>query len=208
MDEQLAVVVGAGLGAVGGLLGAVVGLVGARTQARAQIEIVRLQAVSQHESELVSKRREAYGALGLAVDAVRRHLEETASLNQRITMDREEDEALERDRAEAVVVRDRLLLAAQEAEWRIRILLTRPEQDAITVLMQAMVKAVNRSANWRFTIFETSMTSADTLDAEDEFRRAQSELRDQLMGYADTVHRRLGGAPVVARRRWLRRRTS
>lgn len=185
MDGQWAVVVGAGLGASGAIVGALTTWASARVSARGQLNVARLQLVSQQEAETIARKRAAYADLILCVDTVRRQMR---IVRQYVQASRGADDDLEAKRA---AVHDRIR-ETQAAEWVLRLMLAEDEQAAVTDLINAIytchLALIEDVDEWlAHGEPEGTREPADTL----RYRETTGALQAQMLDFAGKVHERL-----------------
>ncbi|OAR27040.1 hypothetical protein A8W25_01820 [Streptomyces sp. ERV7] len=202
MDGQWAVVVGAALGAGGAIAGALTTWSSARVSARGQLDVARLQLVSQQEAETVVRKRAAYADLILSVDTVRRQMR---IVRRHVQTPRGTDDDLEAKRA---AVHDRIR-ETQAAEWVLRLMLAEDEQAAVTHLIDAIYTchlALIEDVDEWLARGETDgrREPADT----PRYAATTGALQAQMLAFAGKVHERLyrpaGITTGQTVRRWWR----
>ncbi|MDI9886516.1 hypothetical protein QMZ92_19580 [Streptomyces sp. HNM0645] len=185
MDGQWAVVVGAALGASGAVVGALTSWASARLQARAHVNVARLQQSAAHDAETTARRRAAYSDLILSVDTARRHMR---MVRQHVLAPGPGGDELETRQA---AVHDRIR-EMQAAEWVLRLMLPDDEQAAVTELTnavyashQALIEDVDE---W---LEQASVDGARAPGGTPRYEGRASELQAQMMSFAGAAHARL-----------------
>ncbi|MFF0450744.1 hypothetical protein ACFYT4_30900 [Streptomyces sp. NPDC004609] len=191
MNSQLAVIVGAALGASGALAGSLLSWAGARLQAHTQLRLVHAQQIAQHDAETVSQMRAAHAELILGVDACRR---EMRMVRRHVQHPHTENGQLEAKRA---AVHDRIR-ESQAAEWVLRLMLSREEQQGVTDLMNAVYAShqalIDDVEEWlSLTSSDGSRSAGDT----ERYAAAATVLQQQMMEFAKSTHARLYGPRVL-----------
>jgi hypothetical protein len=201
MNAETALIVGAALGAGGGVVGAFVGWAGVRTQARAQVEVARLQAAAQQDAEASTKRREAYAAVGSGVEGLRQHFREMERLHYSFRDNPGPVGSSAEQYAAAKSSRDEGMRAMQSAEWTLRLMLSDDEQEILTSLTNSVYGAVAELDEWGRLVLD----GADPLEisrASSEYGRLNTKMHDELMTFAKNVHSLLYARPAPTPTRW------
>ncbi|MGW4033373.1 hypothetical protein ACWEFL_29440 [Streptomyces sp. NPDC004838] len=194
MNGQWAVVVGAGLGASGAIVGAVTAWAGTRLQARTQLNLAQAQQIAQHDIETTALRRSAHAELILSVDTCRRQMRRVRRHVQGLA---DGEDGLGPERA---AVHERIR-EAQAAEWVLRLMLSEPEQQQVTDLMNAVYTShqalIDDVDEWLDGAGPgQTPPAADT----ERYARAARGLQQEMMRFAGATHTRLygPGAAVTA----------
>ncbi|WP_440580708.1 hypothetical protein [Streptomyces sp. PT19] len=189
MDSaNTAAIIGATLGAGGATLGAWIGMLGARAQARAQVEVARIQAETTNRAEVVSKRRTASAEFGTAVEDVR--MQFTFLEEVWVRHESSSDEALEREHDTRVEILNRAVRDLQAKEWALRFTLSAAEQAMVTEVMQA-VFTLHTQLDRRWVMI---YTGEDAQYLEEEKATSQQlfdQLHAKLYDFAASAHTEL-----------------
>ncbi|NNJ03430.1 hypothetical protein HHX38_04660 [Streptomyces sp. PKU-MA01144] len=185
MDGQWAVVVGAALGASGAVVGALTSWASARLQARAHVNVARLQQSAAHDAETTARRRAAYSDLILSVDTARRQMR---IVRQHVCTADPGDDELQTKQA---TVHDRIR-EMQAAEWVLRLMLSDDEQAAVTDLTNAVYAShhalIEDVDEW---LQQASADGARTPSGTPRYDGKTSALQAQMMSFAGSAHARL-----------------
>ncbi|MBT2367157.1 hypothetical protein J7E88_18040 [Streptomyces sp. ISL-10] len=195
MTPETGVIIGAAIAAVAGVVGSLIGLANARTAARAQIAVVELQAAAHLHTEATAKRREAYAAVGAAVEASRRQFSEMVRIIQTSRRDPNDRERLGQRYDAAEAERDARIQELHNAEWTLRLMLPAEEQAALTTLLNAVYTATSALDEWGGWVFADHSPEA-TRAAYVEYSKAMSTLHTELMEFAARVHSLLFATPA------------